>query len=165
MTQSADWFCDIQLRDFRRISFKNSAVTFLGQHAPAAHAGFAPEAVADLSREQGRNGTQKRASMAHGSEQASRAGMEHSRAQAGKARYGCGRRQIRRSFSPISAEVSVSYSLKCIFSEFICDKSGCGHGCRTPQKSAPLKIRGRTWLSCSEGNAARPGRSGPGAYC
>jgi len=37
----------------------NNAVAFLGQHAPAAHAGFAPN-VADLPRMQGRHGTQKR---------------------------------------------------------------------------------------------------------
>ena len=45
MTQSADWPCDMQLRDYRRILFKNSVVAFLDQLAPAEHEGFAPETL------------------------------------------------------------------------------------------------------------------------
>ena len=45
MTQSADWPCDMQLRDYRRILFKNSVVPFLAQQAPAEHEGFAPETL------------------------------------------------------------------------------------------------------------------------
>ena len=110
MTQSADWPCDMQLRDYRRILFKNSVVAFLDQLAPAEHEGFAPETLpicgasgadggteADRRAVQAggaggqahRNGHVRGACRAHGSEQTGSAGRRCWRA--GAQKRACGR--------------------------------------------------------------------------